>query len=500
MQLINFLRNAILSAMLNTSVYGGRIGADAIGELIHLLDAHLIPLLLRIDDLYQELVVEQRASFVRSHVLYFAGEAALGVVLFALVVWYCETINRCYDVLLALMRRVSPAAILAFPPLEEYLLNRSSAKRRVGMSADERIIDTSLDCVICTNQSGLVDMINPAVTKTFGFSPEQLLGQSIVSLMPGEHGEKIDQQRKLMAEHQSGAVFEGHTVCVADDETEIPCWISLLALSSGAEVSAFVAIIRDETQLIAQQEAAEEAKRQSETLLFQILPRDIVARLNAGEKDISFSIVSATVMFIDIVKFGEYAANLTPQEIMGNLSEVFAGFDEACARYPMLIKIKLIGDVYMCAGGLFAPDAPPAAHAEQMVRFAIDALQAVDCVNEHLGAALAVRIGINTGGPVLAGILGTDRPTFDIIGDTINVAARLQSTDLSGKIQISEGTQTLLAGTDFKIEYRGEIELKGKGKTRTFLIDPQQQGSGAIGGVMQSTLDELARYVPGKPP
>jgi PAS domain S-box-containing protein len=431
--------------------------------------------------------------------MYFAGQVLLLIVLLVLIIWYCNTINDCYDILLGLLRRVSPAAILATPALEAYLLNRSATKRRVGMTPDEKIIDTSLDCVIFTTAVGLVDMINPSVTKTFGFSPEQLLGQSIASLMTGDNAEKIDQQLKLMAEKQSGSVFEGHTVCVADDETEIPCWISLLAIFNGDDISGFVAILRDETALLAQQNEAEVAKKQSETLLFQILPRDIVARLNAGEKDISFSIESATVMFIDIVKFSEYAASMTPQDIMGNLGQIFAGFDDACSKYPLLIKIKLIGDVYMCAGGLFSPDAAPASHAEQMIRFALDALQVIEAINEKLGIALAVRIGVNSGGPILAGVLGTDRPTFDIIGDTINVAARLQSTDPPGKIQISEATQALVAGMDFPIEFRGEIELKGKGKKKTYLIDPQSQPSAGIGGLLQSTLDELVRYMPPAP-
>jgi PAS domain S-box-containing protein len=474
------------------------VSRGSLGELIHLLDVHLLPILIRIDEQYQNLVVEERVFFVQAHLLYFGGEAILFVILFAVIVWYCQTINNCYDILLSLMRRVSPGAILACPPLEEYLLHRSSSKRRVGMSVDERIIDTSLDSVICTNMNGTIDLINPAVTKTFGFCPEQLLGQSLSSLMPGEHGEKIEQQLKLMSERQTGPMFEGHTVCVADDETEIPCWISLFALFNGDDVSSFVAIVRDETDLLAQQAAAEAAKQQSEKLLFQILPRDIVVKLNAGEKDISFSIESATVMFIDIVKFSEYAENLTPQEIMGNLSEIFAGFDEACSRYPLLIKIKLIGDVYMCASGLFSPDIPPTAHAEEMIRFGMEALQVIDCVNEKLGAFLAVRIGINSGGPILAGVLGIDRPTFDIIGDPINVAARLQSTDVPGKIQISESTQELVSGLDFPIEFRGEIELKGKGKKKTYLIDPQSQ-TNQIGGLLQSTLDEIVRCIPSHP-
>jgi PAS domain S-box-containing protein len=338
-------------------------------------------------------------------------------------------------------------------------------------------------------------MINPAVTKRFGYTPEQLLGQPLVSLLTTEQSEKIGQQLKLMAERQSAPLFEGHTTCLTDDDQEVPCSLSLLAISRDDEVSSFVAILKDESELLKQQQEADAAKKQSETLLYQILPRDIVARLNAGEQDISFQVPSATIMFIDIVKFSEYATNLTPQEIMGNLSLIFAGFDESTAKHPLLIKIKLIGDVYMSAGGLFNPDVQPSAHAEQMIRSGLEALQIVEDVNVKLNALLAVRIGVNSGGPIIAGVLGTDKPAFDIIGDPINVAARLQSTDLPGKIQISEDTHALIAGMDFQVEYRGEIELKGKGKKKTYLVEPAHEPSTFI-GMSASTLEDFARLVP----
>jgi class 3 adenylate cyclase len=152
----------------------------------------------------------------------------------------------------------------------------------------------------------------------------------------------------------------------------------------------------------------------------------------------------------------------------------------------------------MAAGGLFNPDVPPASHAEQMVRLAVDALDVIDEVNMTLSVELLVRIGINSGGPILAGVLGTDKPTFDIIGDAINVAARLQSTDVPGKIQISETTQSLVQGLEFPMEYRGEIELKGKGKRKTYLIDPTAPVPLAQGlaTMSQSTLEDFARFMP----
>jgi class 3 adenylate cyclase len=146
----------------------------------------------------------------------------------------------------------------------------------------------------------------------------------------------------------------------------------------------------------------------------------------------------------------------------------------------------------MCAGGLFDPNSPPSTHAEQMIRFGLDVLPIIDDINPRLNTLLSVRIGINTGGPLLAGVLGTDKPAFDIIGDPINVAARLQSTDIPGKIHISEDTHALVAALDFQIEYRGEVELKGKGKKRTYLVSAFNEPSMTIG--MTSSLDAFASF------
>jgi PAS domain S-box-containing protein len=316
-----------------------------------------------------------------------------------------------------------------------------------------------------------IELINPSVTKILGYTPDQVLGQALSTLLELEQGTIIDQRLKLMAARQVAPLYEDHTICVSDSGTEIHCSISLIALFSRDIVSSYVAIMKDETSFIAQQKEAEAAKAQSEMLLYQILPRGIVTRLNAGEKDISFSIPSATVMFIDIVKFSEYAESLTPHEILGNLALVFSGFDGKIAWYDRLIKIKLIGDVYMAAGGLFDPERPPNTHAEQMVRFGLEALEIIEEVNMKLGAALAVRIGVNSGGPIFAGVLGSDKPVFDIIGDTINIAARLQSTDMPGFIQISEGTHALLNPGDVTIATRGPVFLKGKGQVQTYWIE-----------------------------
>jgi class 3 adenylate cyclase len=128
----------------------------------------------------------------------------------------------------------------------------------------------------------------------------------------------------------------------------------------------------------------------------------------------------------------------------------------------------------MAAGGLFTPEEPPQGHAAQMVQFGLDALAALEDVNAQLDASLAVRIGVNTDGPLTAGLLGKDKPVFDIIGDPINVASRLQSTCIPGTVQISQSTYDLVARMSFVIDKRGEIFLKGKGKKMAFVVRPPE--------------------------
>lgn len=131
-------------------------------------------------------------------------------------------------------------------------------------------------------------------------------------------------------------------------------------------------------------------------------------RLNRSEVDISFIVPSSTIVFIDIVKFSEYAVTLTPFQIIENKSMVFASFDREMSKQNLITMIKLIGDVYIAAGGLFNPDEAPSVHFIQVVNFGLDVLQALEEVNTLLDSSLQVRIGVITDVPLIAGVLGID--------------------------------------------------------------------------------------------
>ncbi|KAH0785710.1 Adenylate and Guanylate cyclase catalytic domain containing protein [Histomonas meleagridis] len=276
----------------------------------------------------------------------------------------------------------------------------------------------------------------------------------------------------LMRNGECPPTFETKAIAKTDDDQEVPVNATLIGIEENGSVKSFVIILRNEMELEKQRVEAEKAKAQSEKLLFQILPRDIVVRLDQGEKDISFVVPSASIIFADIVKWSEYSASLSPAQIMCTLSMIFDKFDEMTAKYELITKIKLIGDVYMAAGGLFTPDKPPQEHAQQVLQLGLDILGVIDEVNSQLESNLQIRIGVNTNGPLIAGILGIHKPTFDIIGDPINVASRLQSTCIPGTVQISQKTFELVSNMNFNIEPRGEIELKGKGKQMAYIVRP----------------------------
>jgi PAS domain S-box-containing protein len=351
--------------------------------------------------------------------------------------------------------------------------SKGQRNEQTVVSASHAVFETSQDSMLSLNTEGIVEFLNPATTTIFGFTPEQVLGQHVKMLLPpdGDGNAGFFTQMELMKHGQASFIYETAVTGAKDDETSVPLQLTLLGFASkGRRAESFALVLRDQSEEFGRKKQVELAKKESEKLLLQILPRNIIMRLNRGDKDINFTVPLSTIVFIDVEKFSDYTANLQPKEIMQNLGMVFTGYDKLLAKYNLITKIKLIGDDYMAAGGLFLTEPDAEGHSNQVLQFALGCLEAVEQVNEQLQASLEVRIGVNTDGPLIAGVLGTEKPLFDIIGDPINVAARLQSTCIPGHVQISQKTYNLVATGPYHIEQRGEIELKGKGKQMTYLV------------------------------
>jgi adenylate cyclase len=209
----------------------------------------------------------------------------------------------------------------------------------------------------------------------------------------------------------------------------------------------------------------EQEKARSETLLLNILPRSIVERMRKGEMVIADSVSEATILFCDLVGFTTLSHELTADRTIDFLSRIFSAFDVLAAERGVE-KIKTIGDAYMVAAGI--PEAQ-ADHADRIAALAPGMLRAVSAIAETTGLKLQARIGIHTG-PITAGVIGTHKFVYDVWGDTVNTASRMESHSLPGRIQISAATRAAL-GERFKCERRGIIKVKGKGMMETFFLD-----------------------------
>jgi class 3 adenylate cyclase len=216
----------------------------------------------------------------------------------------------------------------------------------------------------------------------------------------------------------------------------------------------------------AQAAALREAQAESERLLLNVLPGSIADRLKRGEKTIVDAFDDATVLFADLVGFTPLAARLSPKETLALLDRLFTGFDELAARHG-LEKIKTIGDAYMVVGGVPTPSTD---HPQRIVAMGLDMLKLVAATAGSLGHQLQLRVGVHTG-PLAAGIIGTHKFSYDLWGDTVNVASRLESHGVVGSIQISEATRSRIKDVD--VAPRGNIQLKGRGEIAAYLVTPR---------------------------
>jgi len=207
---------------------------------------------------------------------------------------------------------------------------------------------------------------------------------------------------------------------------------------------------------------AEQAR--SEALLVAILPRSIAERLKASTQPIADHVDSASIVFADLVNFTPMSERLPPGEVVGMLDELFSRFDALAERHG-LEKIKTIGDCYMAAAGV--PDPHPD-HARRAALLALDMRDAVASWPVADGSRLELRIGINSG-PVVAGVIGTKRFLYDLYGDAVNTASRMETHSEPGEIQITSATHELLKD-EFECKPRGTIPVKGKGEMETWYL------------------------------
>ncbi|MGA7935792.1 MAG: adenylate/guanylate cyclase domain-containing protein [Kovacikia sp.] len=337
------------------------------------------------------------------------------------------------------------------------------------------IVENSLEGIFQSTPEGRYQMVNPALAHIYGYDSPQDLIAHVTDI-----GKQIYVQPKRRVEFM--AYMQLYSV-VSDFESQVYrkdgsiIWISenvRAVRNETGHLLYFEGSVQDITERRQVQEELRQQRLRAERLLLNILPQTIAERLKRGQLAIASRFDQVTVMFADLVDFTEVASRISATDVVKLLGLVFAEFDRLVEQYH-LEKIKTIGDAYMVASGL--PTAR-ADHADAIAEMALAMQQSIAHILSDAGEPFQLRIGINSG-PIVAGVIGTKKFSYDLWGDTVNVASRMESQGLPGKIQVTAATYELLSDR-YRFEEREPIFVKGKGEMITYWLIGKQNGKSSL--------------------
>ena len=324
-------------------------------------------------------------------------------------------------------------------------------------STDEQIVnflEGMSDAFFALDTQWRFSYVNYKAAQYLQRSPEELFGKNFWEEFPGlVNSVFYDQYHKAVAK-QVGVIFEKYY-------RPLKVWWEVRVFPSRDGISVF---FHDITTRKKMESALRKERNKTENLLLNLLPEPIAERLKEEPGVIADKFEKATILFADLVNFTQISTTMSATKLVYLLNEIFSTFDELTEKHG-LEKIKTIGDAYMVAGGIpiVRPD-----HAEASAEMALDMLVAIDELNVKLEATFDLRIGINSG-PVVAGVIGTKKFIYDLWGNAVNTASRMESHGVPGRIQVSFYTYELLRDK-YEFEERGLIDIKGQGEMRTYFL------------------------------
>ncbi len=329
----------------------------------------------------------------------------------------------------------------------------------------QTVIDAIPTPVFYKNTEGIYLGCNRAFEVYRGLVREDLVGRSVFGIAPPELAQKyFDADAKLLAEGPGRVqVYEAGVMYADKSEHDVIFYKANFTNREG-ELAGLVGTLLDITDRKSAERQLAAAKEDSERLLRSVLPESIADRLKKTPGIIADSFAEATVLFADVVGFTVLAAKMSAPDLVGVLNAVFSRFDAIAAEHGVE-KIKTIGDAYMVVAGVPAERAD---HVEVMAEVALAMRDAILAVSAEAGVPMNLRLGMHTG-PVVAGVIGTHKFLYDLWGDPVNTASRMESHGVVGEVQVTEAVQDRLAER-YRFEDRGVSSIKGKGEMRTFLL------------------------------
>jgi adenylate cyclase len=331
-------------------------------------------------------------------------------------------------------------------------------------SSDEQIVnflEGMTDAFFALDRHWRFTYVNYKAAHFLQRQPEELFGKNIWDEFPEIGNSVFYQKCHESVAQQVGVSFEKYY-------GYLKLWFEVRAFPSHDGISVF---FHDITKRKRMEKALSKEQKKTDALLLNILPEAIATKLKNEPAAIADKFDNATILFADLVNFTQISTTMSATKLVYLLNEIFSTFDRLTEKHG-LEKIKTIGDAYMVASGIpiQRPD-----HAEAIAEMALDMLVAIQELNVKLDTKFDLRIGINSG-PVVAGVIGTKKFIYDLWGNAVNTASRMESHGIPGRIQVSIYTYELLRDK-YQFEERGLIEIKGKGEMQTYFLEGRIKAS-----------------------
>ncbi|MEG4104562.1 adenylate/guanylate cyclase domain-containing protein [Microcoleus sp. S13_C5] len=327
------------------------------------------------------------------------------------------------------------------------------------------IFENAIVGIFQTTPDGQYLSANPALLRIYGYSSREELVGTLTDISQQLYVDPHRRAEVVRLIEEQGKVSDFESQVYRRDGSII--WISentYTVRDSYGNLLYYEGTVQDITTRKQAEAALRLEQEKSDRLLLNVLPQPIADRLKQDQSIIADTFAEVTVLFADIVGFTQISSQISPQELVSLLNDIFSTFDRLAEKHG-LEKIKTIGDAYMVVGGLPMPRSD---HAEAIAQMAIDMQQAITDFSNIQNQDFSIRIGINSG-PVVAGVIGIKKFIYDLWGDTVNTASRMESHGKPGCIQVTSAIYDILQDK-YVFESRGAIEVKGKGEMNTYFL------------------------------
>lgn len=328
------------------------------------------------------------------------------------------------------------------------------------------ICSSENDAIITSDESKQILFWNKGAEYIFGYSPDEVIGKPLTLIIPGQlhqrHNKGMERMNQRKKPRVIGKVLE--LKAIKKNGEEFPIELTLGSWDNDGK-RYYSGIIRDITEKKMAEQIILNEKKKSDELLLNILPKQVADELKSRGKATAKKYENVTILFTDFKDFTSMASSISPNKLVKELNEIFGHFDDIMEAFQ-IEKIKTIGDAYFAACG--SPEKNKE-HAFQCIEAAKQMFRYLEERNKKNGIQWKMRVGIHSG-PVVAGIVGKKKYAYDLFGDTVNTASRMETYGEVGKINVSETTYELIKGK-YKCFPRGHINAKGKGNLNMYFVE-----------------------------